>query len=111
MEKKRSVGVIIFSILYILVGLLFILMMPLFSIFYLITGIGVFLLKAFARYLAITVSLFGIIISIISAVGLLQRNLQQTPALRIVIAVILTCLFHLSAIYFFTRPKVKEQFK
>lgn len=107
MNKKRSIGVTVLSILYILLGLLFLLAMPLFSILYIIVGIGIFLLKPFARYLAITVSILGFGVNTVKSVGFLNKNMSP----QIIVALILTYLYYLGVIYFFTRPKVKKQFK
>jgi hypothetical protein len=107
MDKKRSVGIIIFSIVFILLGLLFLLAMPLFSILYIITGIGILTLKPFARYLAIATSILGVVINTIKLVGYWNKGISS----QIIIALVGTYLIHLGVIYFFNRPKVKEQFK
>ena len=107
MEKKRTVGIIIFSIVFILLGLFFLLAMPLFSILYIIAGIGVLMLKPFARYLAITTSILGIAINTIKLVSYLNKGVPS----QIIIALVGTYLIHSAVIYFFTRPNVKEQFK
>ena len=107
MEKKRSIGVIIFSIVFILVGLFFLLAMPLFSILYFIIGIGILMLKPFARYLAIVTSILGIIVNTIKLTSYFNKNISS----QIIIALVGTYILHLGVIYFFTCTKVKEQFK
>jgi hypothetical protein len=117
MEKKRSVGVTIFSILYLVVGVLFVLIMPLFSLLYIIAGIGLLLLKPFARYLAVATSILGIVVGTIRGAQMLQSITKVSAgsifinSLPLLFTLLLTYLFHLGVIFFFTRPKVKEQFK
>ena len=107
MEKKRSIGVVIFGVVFIFLGVLFILVLPLFSILYLIVGIGILMLKPFARYLAIVTAVLGIVVNSIKMVGLLNKNIP----LQLLFALVGTYLIHLGVIYFFTRSQVKEQFK
>ena len=104
-------GVTIFSILYVLVGLLSLLPMPLFSLLYFITGVGVFLLKPFARYLAITTSILGIVVNTIKIPDLLNGTLHREYGQGVVLVLGFTYLVHLGVIYFFTRPMVKAQFQ
>jgi len=109
--KKRSIGLIIFGILYIVVGILFLLVTPLFSILYLIVGVGVLMLKTSARTLAIITSILGIIASTASVIILFQKHPEELSKERIITGILLTYLFHSGEIYFFTRPQVKEQFQ
>ena len=123
MEKKRPGGITAFSILYILMGLIFLIACPLlsvrfglifliigwlfFSFPYLIVGIGIFLLRPFSRYLAIFLSLLGIVSSIARTIYFSLKSIR----LEILFACIMICFIHFFIIYYFTRPKVKEQFK
>ena len=104
---KRSPGLVIFGIIFILAGEIFLPAMPLFSVLYLIVGVGIFFLEPFARYLAIFVSILGIIINTKKLIGFLNKNISM----QIVMALAGTYLVYLGIIYFFTRPKVKEQFR
>lgn len=105
--KRRSPGIIIFGILYILIGLFFLLTAPLFSILYLIIGIGILMLENLARLLAMFTAILGIISATVSTIDLLRKY----PANLLIILLILAYFFFSCVIYFFTRPKVEEQFK
>jgi len=96
-----------------------------FNFLILIGAIGVFLLKSWARKLTLyTASLFalshlawGICSSLLFPVFVKQRNLGQgLPdsffALEtFIVGVMPIVCFFAFAVYFFTRPKVKEQFR
>ena len=116
MEKKRSVGVTIFGWYFILVNLIALLIIRLLRpedflnnlterpivivrlIVYLIIGIGILKLKNWARIGTIVIGIFYIIAA---PVAILTANIVG----------ILFLLSGISMLYFFTRPKVKEQFK
>lgn len=115
--RKPTIGIAIFGIIYILLGSIFILALPLFSIFYLISGIGVIFLKPFGRYLAIITHSLAFIFGIVIDVKLFKVIAKNSSGslfintLPLSIALVAFCSFHLGGIYFFTRAKVKEQFK
>ena len=140
MEKKRSKGVTIFGIFFIfgsIAGLftsgfnLFILDLDKTIVFYtfissillLILGINILRLKEWARkgtiYYHIATTLIGIYLSPLisnqSAIRLKNLGVTQKEIPDITttsnFALIIPILLTLIVIYFFTRPKVKEQFK
>lgn len=102
----RPAGIVLFSILYVLVGLFSAVTIPLFSLLLIITSIGVFLHKPFGRYLAITVSALGTLINTINLIQFIQTGIE----IDITVALILTYVFHLFAIYYFTRPDIIDEF-
>ncbi len=104
---RKSPGIIVFGIGFILVGVFFLPLVPFFSILYLIIGVGCFFLEPLIRYLAIAVSVLGIIINTIKLFGLLNKNMSC----QVITALAGTYLAHLIIIYFFTRPKIREQFR
>jgi hypothetical protein len=106
MQKKASVGVIVFSIVFILLGVLSLLVMPLLSVLYMITGVWVLTLKPSARYLAITTSIFCMVLNTIRLIDYLNKG----ASFQIILALAITYFVYAGIIYFFTRPKVKEQF-
>jgi hypothetical protein len=91
--------------------------MPLFSLFYIIAGIGLLLLKPFARYLAIVTSILGMVVGTIRGAQMFQSIAKVSTgslfinSLPLLFTLLLTYSFHLGVIFFFTRPNVKEQFK
>ena len=104
---RSSPGITAFGIGFILVGVFFLPVVPFFSIPYLIIGVGCFFLEPLIRYLAITVSVFGIILNTVRLISLLDKNIPT----GVIIALAGTYLVHLAVIYFFTRPKIKAQFR
>jgi len=88
-------------------GAFFLPLMPFFSILYLIIGVGCFFLEPLIRYLAIAVSVLGIIINTIKLFGLFNKNMSA----QVVTVLAGTYLAHLIIIYFFTRPRIREQFR
>jgi len=104
---RSSPGIIVFGVIFILIGAFFLPVMPLFSILYIIIGVGCFFLEPLIRYLAIAVSVLGIIINTVKLAGLLNKDIPR----QMIIALALTYLAHFMVIYFFTRPRIKEQFR
>ncbi len=131
MEKKRSVGVTIFGLLIVAGGIIallynfnFLRKMPvlegvtssslkafaitcnvlLFSS--LIYGIGVLLLKGWARAMLIIINI-AVLIVYPSSIFILKIPYVYLNK----IAVAISLGFPLALLYFFTRPKVREQFK
>ncbi len=104
---KRSPGIIVFGIIFILLGGYFLPFMPFFSVLYLIIGVGIFFLEPLIRYLAIGVSILGIIVNTVKLLGLLNKGISG----RMITALVLTYLAHAAVIYFLTRPKVRAQFR
>lgn len=103
---KISKGVIAFAIAYILIGALFVMAMPLFSILYILAGAGLFMRKHWGRRIAIIASIMGIVLNTL--------RISHAPSMERLdfwMAVFVTYLFHIGAFYYFTRTKVKEQFK
>jgi len=105
--KNRLIGLLVLGIVYIIIGVLFLVILPLFSILYFVAGIGILMLKPFGRYCGLAASILGIIINSLT----LAQSLKQGIPLNILIAVVLTYLVHAGIIYYLTRPKVIEQFK
>lgn len=104
---RGSPGIIVFGIIFVLIGVFFLPVTPLFSILYIIIGVGLFFLEPLIRYLAIAVSVLGIIINTIKLFGLLNKNIPSP----VIVALAGTYLLHLIVIYFFTRPRIKGQFR
>ena len=111
MDQRRSVGITFFAIIYTLFGAVSFLNLSAFSILYLILGIGLFMRKASIRILAVVVSILGIVVNVVKAVSLLQKQAGKPINSQILVALIGTFLIHASIIYFFTRPSVKAQFQ
>ena len=111
MEKKRSVGIIILSIINMLMALYCVFNERwFFAPIYIVAGIGILLLKPFARYLAIVFSGYGIISLSVLFIYLLIKEPRAWLELTLVIPYILTVIYNSFIIYFLTRPKVKRQF-
>jgi len=104
---RSSLGIKVFGIVFILLGAFFLQVMPFFSILYLIIGAGCFFLEPLIRYLAIAVSVFGIIINTIRIFSLFNKNIST----QVIVALAVTYLVHLAVIYFFTRPGIRAQFR
>jgi len=130
MAKKRSVGVTVFGILLILCPLFYYLQgviifliksipltslpshiirayrsnpfVPLLQLAFIICGIGVLQLKEWARNLIVSILAIGLLFSILFFVVL-----ASSPLIKKLSNIIFDGLF----LWFFTRPKVKEQFK
>jgi len=116
--KKRSIGVVLYGVAIILAGISLCLhrsfsMAPVF----LATGIGILLLKPFARYWAFATATLGIM----QASGAIYKMAMITkanphlhnPNLYISVGLITSVPFYLlyaSIFYYFTRPKIREQF-
>lgn len=96
-----------FGIGFILIGVFFLPVIPFFSLLYLIIGVGVFFLEPLIRYLAIAVSVLGIIINTIRIFSLLNKDIST----QAIIVLAGTYLVHLIVIYYFTRPRIREQFR
>jgi len=137
MEKKRSVGVTVFGIIMIIVGILGILsslvggsmicsiagvkphaiflgvgfLFTTIGIMYLIGGFGVLSLKPWARNLTLLLSSFNSILIILMLLGTVKVIVKDPIAILYCIPQILLLFLLIGIIYFFTRPKVKEQFK
>lgn len=119
MEKKRSVGVIIFGLLFIICTLpnilirfirlgsisLPYLITPLISV---VTGIGILLLKEWGRKLALISAIVVVVVS--SAMFFINPEIIFKNTHNLLINIYLLTYFGL-VWYFFTRYKVKEQFK
>lgn len=104
---KKPLGVIVFGVCFILMGAFFLPVMPFFSVLYLIIGVGIFFLEPLIRYLAIGVSILGIIVNTTKLFSLLNKNVSP----QITIALAGACLVHLAVIFYLTRPKVKARFR
>ena len=130
MEKKRSIGVTLFSIYFIIIGmgsLVLIYLKPnwtashqyyyvVYNIILLVLAVYVFQLKEWARKWIIYLQILDVVIVSIFLIqqGTLPANLPITPALRIFVLVspfVALMVAPAVSIYFLTRPKVKEQFK
>jgi len=112
MEKKRSVGIIILSIAYILIGLITLFITPLFSVLFVIFGIGLFTLKNSIRYLAIfTHAILAVVMPILRYAGLSGFSKQEAMNINIIFATLIAILINGYIIFYLTRPNVKEQFK
>lgn len=129
MEKKRSIGVTLFGILFIIGGLhgtirglnmkdWFTFYSLISSIFLLILGVNILRLKEWARkgiiyYLVIT-TLLGIFL--LPAIFKRQIKLTDIPLAQsdisfiAIFSVAMWTIVAIIEIFFFTRPKVKEQF-
>ena len=112
MEKKRSVGLIVLSVFYILIGITTLFFVPLFSILFIIIGIGLLALKNSIRCLAIISHIIlAIAMPILRFAGLSGFSRQETMGITIISATIISILVHCGIIFYLTRPKVKAQFK
>ena len=134
MEKKRSVGVTVIGILFILQALFsfgILLTRPSlakdlpslvyvisYSMVLAITGVGIFLLKRWALILSLalitakTIQLIWMSILDIGTVSKSPEFAYNIPPVGVLIALIIIFIFvGGGVIYYLTRPKVKEQFK
>lgn len=131
MKKKRSVGVTILGIYFFVAAIMNVPDLPALSFygkavtligitFYIISGIGVLCLFEWARKLVIYVALAWFIVTFLFYENRLAYHLKFTfpsetpPPPKLIwahFAVILRAASDAFIIYFFTRPKVKEQFK
>ena len=142
MEKKRSVGLIIFGIFSVIYTLLIIWIVyrVCFVVFsgwsltlsskiklttmlggafgILVAGIGVSTLVSWARKPIVIVAIINLLLwlyclieTVIEAVDYFGYDRSFGPSFPQNLLVIPLLLFNLLCIYFFTRPKVKEQFK
>ena len=121
MEKKRSKGVTIFGWLNIVVGafgiLAFLLRMPggimLGAPLLLVIGVGLLKLKEWARILEIILTFGGVLFRIvIYLISILRYAIPLNRAwIFFIKGNILGWITAGIIIYFFTHPKVKEQFK
>jgi len=162
MDKKRPVAVIVFSTVYVLIGLIMIpacvmvvlryligyenmfhvydrwkalfypsglmvhlfgpfvgilpLMIPLVALLFIVSGVGIFFLREWARRCIVSFSRILLILLILNFIWtwwFADKAGLTLVALIFVIfrLILLSFLFLLFTIYFFTRPKVKEQFK
>jgi len=122
-KKKRSVGVTIFSWIFILQGINALLIRGEFDVFTIITGawalatgIGMLKLLNPARLSAIVLYIFFTGYALFYTIVLSMRySISQHPESMIISKVlslfIVSVAFMIVLIIFFTRPKVKEQFK
>jgi hypothetical protein len=136
MDKKRSKGVIILGILVSLFGLsgfqdilregrnIYVLISVLFSIVLLISGIGVLMLKSWARKLllysiipalAFNISVNFFIIEVPKQFQHLEEHFlelhAQIPLYEKIVPSLGFLIWGVVIIFFLTRPKVKEQFR
>ena len=120
MEKRRSVGVTVFGWLYIVLGVFGVLAffqrnsLIVFSApLSLLSGIGLLKLKEWARILTIILTIVGVLFrAIIYLRSILLDAMPLNEALIFIIEWnFLTWIIAIIIIYFFTRPKVKEQFR
>ena len=140
MEKKRSVGITIFCVTFILYGINGVLNLwmaffmslsmlgcrtipliahivvcatPLVQSSFIIASIGILRLRNWARKLVIALSLTMIISNIPQLIPMaMMQKVTGIKETVIYCAIHMLMIVFLSyAIYFFTRPKVKEQFK
>lgn len=127
MEKKRSKGITIFGWIYILFsvcglmtliagilegqGILYIFAMLVEIILFLAIGIGLLKLKEWARKFVVYSNIIVILLFISRTIWLYVVS-PESPLFPIGIMAIFTAVpILLLIIYFFTRPKVREQFK
>jgi hypothetical protein len=117
MENRNPVRItiIILGILFILLGLFALLLMPplsfISSILSMVGGIGLLLRKNFARYLIIFVA-FGCIYGLFpDTIDLVKSFNKGSPPIDRIVQDVVGWIIISGIIYFFTRPKVKEQFK
>ena len=97
--------------MYICVGLSF-LYYPVAATIYIITGIGLLLLKKIARYIALIIAIAGMIV--IPFIVLLNTKLPAQPNFEMFFALvwfIVPFLVNIPIIFYLSRPQVKEQFK
>lgn len=141
MDKKRSIGVTIFGIIVTLfgglpiVGLLILFLVSigkddivkiltlkndsisqtlflfLAYLFFLISGIGILKLKNWARVILITLISINFIASLIGLCFSIIKALKGNINLFYIISAFISLLIFVFVVYFFTRPKVKGQFK
>ena len=122
MGKKRSIGVTVFACLFIIRAVIILLLLAvldmesksvsflqlsflpviILSIMFILVGKDLLRLKELSRKWAINLSIFAILMMVVSYI-----HSKSINALEIIQLFILSPL----TIFFFTRPKVKEQFK
>lgn len=123
MEKKRPVGVILLSMFFLLIGLFsalgnmlsisnfdtpisLIVSMIIFTLYFILLGTGLLLLKKWARFLLLLTSpiwiLLGLTGIMLQAKGVFNRGFMILPIFSV---------FFLFCFIYFMHPKVKEQFK
>lgn len=118
MEKQRSVGVTLFANLNLVVGIIGLFLTLIgrgkFIMFgsplLIVTGIGLLNLKEWARKLEILITILGYFFRWI-VVFVVSKNLLISFKYMFQFKQIISLLAVIVTIYFFTRPKVKEQFK
>lgn len=86
---------------------------PVFALLFILIGIGILILKNWARLGIIFLSTyFGVVTSIRIFIWFKRFSVSETDKVSsIIIAAILTLLFYLGIIYYFMRPQIKELFK
>jgi hypothetical protein len=122
MEKKRSIGLIICSIYLILLGVMNLFNINLFTLF-LVAGIGLLLLKPFARFLAIILSALAVVLLIASSI-FFALEIDPVPflisppyvstegdSIYIHFLTALRCITYLIIIFFLLRSSTKKQFE
>jgi hypothetical protein len=124
MHKRRSIGVTVLGVLFLVLAVMDIRKLSEFSplgtiglrigiALDLICGIGILFLLEWSRKLVIYSMLLCIIFALISYNYDIARLMKAVPSLLIVMAhfiIIFGLIFKVFIIYFFTRPGVKEQF-
>lgn len=134
MEKKRSVSLSILGILFILNGLggfktIFLypaivknLVFLTYGVFYtvavIITGVGILLLRRWARIMAlffVAIKTIQLIAGIITDIPMIKKSAEfasvHPPISSLIIATIIIFIVGCGVMYYLTRPKIKEQFK
>jgi len=132
MEKKRSVGLTIIGILFIIgsilpVAILFSSRLPVISSAMIIlfgfallgfyTGVGILMLKSPARLIGIALVAvkipYGIIKTFMDFNILVTKSSMPKPLVLLIcsLSILLIVSLDVGIIYYLTRPKVKEQFK
>jgi len=129
---KKNIGIKLFALYYLIFGILnmvlgflslsnesisnlsqqdFIVFIYAFGIapFLIIIGVGLFLLREWARKGFILIAVIKIAFTVFKTTIL--YNLTSDKVLGVVIGICLTSIIHGFMIYYFVQPKIKEQFK
>ena len=134
MEKKRSVGLIIFGILALITPILLhfgilllffraitlfklnplgFILNRLYMLSWLIAGVGILALKIWARKLVIALSLIGILGTVFVMWIIFPLILEEKATIELmgILHCLAVSLYYLIFTFYFTRNKVKDQFK
>ena len=134
MKKKSSVGLLIIGVLFILQGLfgfraiflypsiaknlLFLAYGTFYTMVVIITGVGIFLLKRWARIMAlvlVAIKTIQLIAGIVNDIPMIKKSAEfasiHPPISSLIIAIIIILIVGGGFIYYLTRSKVKEQFE